>query len=313
MTLKERYKRFKAWQLEPFDWSFDENERHHCENCGYDFTGKFCPHCSQKAGLEKVSWKSVLQSTAEVWGMGNRSLLYSLWQLIWRPGYFISDYINGKRQVSFPPVKMLIVMGVISILIDNLFGINDVKVYNGGSQLVNQFFTWFHSNKGWGWLVMICFFLVPTWCLFRYAPHNTKHTLPQGFFITVFMAIQVLIVDNLADFFGDYFYILLPLCYFYVYRQLFGYGFWGNFWRVFILLGSGFFLVLLAMTIAELTTTPKSYTDELKAIIELLFCSVVPILVGMYISKITFKRREKQKETQNLEISVNDKTDNKTQ
>ena len=37
MTLKERYKRFKAWQLEPFDWSYDENERHHCVNCGNDF------------------------------------------------------------------------------------------------------------------------------------------------------------------------------------------------------------------------------------------------------------------------------------
>ena len=108
MTLKERYKRFKAWQLEPFDWSYDENERHHCVNCGYDFVGKFCPHCSQKAGLKKISWKSVLQSTAEVWGMGNRSLLYSLWQLIWRPGYFISDYINGKRQVSFPPYHVAI-------------------------------------------------------------------------------------------------------------------------------------------------------------------------------------------------------------
>jgi len=55
MTLKDRYKRFKAWQLEPFDWSFDENERHHCENCGNDFAGKFCPHCAQKAGLKKVS------------------------------------------------------------------------------------------------------------------------------------------------------------------------------------------------------------------------------------------------------------------
>ena len=126
MTLKERYKRFKAWQLNPFDWSYDENELHHCVNCGYDFAGKFCPHCSQKAGLKKISWKSVLQSTAEVWGMGNRSLLYSLWQLIWRPGYFISDYINGKRQVSFPPVKMLVVMGVFSVLIDSLFGVKEV-------------------------------------------------------------------------------------------------------------------------------------------------------------------------------------------
>ena len=312
MTLKERYKRFKAWQINPYDWSFDENERHHCENCGYDFTGNFCPHCSQKAGLKKISWKNVLQSIGELWGIGNRSMLYSLWQLIWRPGYFISDYINGKRQVSFPPVKMLIVMGIISILIDNWFGINKTKEVASSSSLIDQFFAWLKSSPGWGWLIMTCFFIIPTWCLFRYAPRNTKHTLPQGFFITVFMAIQILIVDILADSFGDFFYILIPLCYFYAYRQLFGYGFWGNFWRVIITLVSGFLLAALALTIAELITTPKSYTEELKAIIDLLFFSVVPILVGMYISKITFKRREKLKETQNLDISVNDKTDNKT-
>ena len=298
MTLKERYKRFKAWQLEPFDWSYDENERHHCANCGYDFAGKFCPHCSQKAGLKKVSWKSVLQSTAEVWGMGNRSLLYSLWQLIWRPGYFISDYINGKRQVSFPPVKMLVVMGVFSVLIDKLFGSHEVKAFQDSTSLNDQFFAWLESSPGWGWLVMTCFFIIPTWCLFHYAPRNTKHTLPQGFFITVFMAIQVLIVDDLADFFGDYFYIMLPLCYFYAYRQLFGYDYWGNFWRVAITLGSGFLLAALALSITDLlTASPKSYADEFIAIRDLTFYSVVPILVGMFISKKTFDFREKNKQT----------------
>ena len=298
MTLKERYKRFKAWQLNPFDWSYDENERHHCVNCGYDFTGKFCPHCSQKAGLKKVSWKSVLQTTAEVWGMGNRSLLYSLWQLIWRPGYFISDYINGKRQVSFPPVKMLVVMGVFSVLIDKLLGPNEAQAVQSSTTLVDQFFIWIKNSPGWGWLVMTCFFIIPTWCLFRYAPRNTKHTLPQGFFITVFMAIQVLIVDDLADFFGDYFYIMLPLCYFYVYKQLFGYGYWGNFWRVAVTLVSGFLLAALALAIAELlTTTPKSYADEFMAIRDLTLCSVVPILVGVFISKKTFDLREKNKQT----------------
>ncbi len=230
--------------------------------------------------------------------MGNRSLLYSLWQLIWRPGYFISDYINGKRQVSFPPVKMLVVMGVISVLIDKLFGIKEVVVNNGGSALVNQFFAWVKASPGWGWLIMTGFFMIPTWCLFRYAPRNTRHTLPQGFFITVFMAIQVLIVDDLADFFGYYIYVLLPLCYFYVYRQLFGYDYWGNFWRVVITMGSGFLLAALALAIAELlTTTPKSYADEFLAIIDLTFFSVVPILVGMIIGKKTFDFREKRKQT----------------
>ena len=306
MTFKERYKRFKAWQLNPFDWSFDDGKRQHCVNCGNDFAGNFCPHCSQKASLKKISWKSVLQSTAEVWGMGNRSLLYSLWQLIWRPGYFISDYINGKRQVSFPPVKMLIVMGVISVLFDNLLGINEFKAVQGDKSLVAHFVAWLKSSPGWGWLFMTCFFIIPTWCIFRYAPRNTKHTLPQGFFITVFMAIQVLIVECLSDFFGNYTYILIPLCYCYAYRQLFGYGFWGNFWRVFITLISGFLLAALAMTITDLLTTiPKSYADEFKAAGALILCSVVPILVGMYISKITFERREKKIETPNLEIPVN--------
>lgn len=314
MNIKEKYKRFKAWQLNAFDWEYDETEHHQCANCGHDFVGNYCPHCSQKEGLGRITWKRVFQSTAEVWGMHNRSFLYSLWQLIWRPGHLISDYINGRLQVSFPPVKMLVIMGVISVLIDNLFGVVEVKKVVGDSSLVNQFFAWTKDSPGWGWLIMTCFFIIPTWCIFRYAPRNTKHTLPQGFFITVFMAVMVLIVDDLADFFGDYFYILLPLCYFYSYRQLFGYNFWGNFWRVAITLVSGFLLATLALTIAELlTTTPKSYADEFKAIGDLIFCSVVPILVGMYISKKTFKRREKKKETQNLEISDNDQTENNNQ
>ena len=295
MTLKERYKRFKAWQLEPFDWSYDENERHHCANCGNDFAGKFCPHCSQKAGLKKVSWKSVFQSTAEVWGMGNRSMLYSLWQLIWRPGYFISDYINGKRQVSFPPVKMLVLMGLLSVLMDHLLGIKEFKAVRGDTSLDAEFFAWFWSSPGWGWLVMTGFFLIPTWCLFRYAPRNTKHTLPQGFFITVFMAIQTLIVECLADFFGYYTYILIPLCYFYTFRQLFGYDFWGNFWRVVITLVSGFWLVIMAMAIVDLLTASSKY--GVSDLVFLILHTVVLILVGMFISKKTFDFREKNKQT----------------
>ena len=40
------------------------------------------------------------------------SVLYSVWQLLFRTGYFISDYISGKRQMSFPPVKMLFILAV---------------------------------------------------------------------------------------------------------------------------------------------------------------------------------------------------------
>ena len=50
----------------------------------------------------------------DIWGLGSRSrsILYSVWQLLLRPGYFISDYISGKRQVSFPPIRMLFILAV---------------------------------------------------------------------------------------------------------------------------------------------------------------------------------------------------------
>lgn len=296
MNIKQQYKRFKTWQLNAFDWSFDEHEHHWCINCENDFVGNHCPHCSQKAGTGKISWKSVIQGAAEVWGFHNRSMVYSLWQLIFRPGYFISDYINGKRQVSFPPVKMLVVMGVISVIVDHLFVITDVTkdVVGGSSPLVQQFFEWLAENPGWGWLSIVCFFLIPTWCLFRYAPCNARHSLPQGFFIQVFMSLQVLIVDDLADFFTDYFYILVPLCYFYAYRQLFGYRFWGNFWRVLLMLFGGFMFALLAMAITELLTASStlSLSKDYDLLLTFIIFSLVPMLVGMYISKFTAKHRQ---------------------
>lgn len=50
----------------------------------------------------------------DMWGLGSRSrsVLYSVWQLLFRTGYFIGDYISGRRQVSFPPVKMLFILAV---------------------------------------------------------------------------------------------------------------------------------------------------------------------------------------------------------
>ncbi len=61
---------------------------------------------------------------------------------------------------------------------------------------------------------------------------------------------------------------------------------------------AGLLSATLAMTIAELLmTTPKSYADEFSVIRDLTFYLVVPIVIGMFISKKTFELREKRKQT----------------
>jgi hypothetical protein len=62
--------------------------------------------------MGRIGWNSVHQSVMDVWGLGSRSVLASACQLLLRPGYFVSDYISGKRQVSFPPMKMLFILAV---------------------------------------------------------------------------------------------------------------------------------------------------------------------------------------------------------
>ena len=311
MTLKERYQQFKAWQLNPREWSVDEHETHHCVNCGRDFVGNYCPCCSQKAGDDKISWKSVLKSSAEVWGVHNRSLLYSLWQLAFRPGYLISDYINGKKQVSFPPVKMLVVVGVFSVVVDHFFRSQAllkpaVKVKDG-SPLLNQFDNWLDSSPGWGTLILAFFFLIPTWLLFRYAPRNAKHTLPQGFFIQVFMAIIALVVDDLYDLTAiDYFLLLIPICYFISYWQLFGYRFWGNLWRVLIVMFSSFMMMVAVMIIIEMLTIDKAYSGEDYFVLtNFLLMATVPVVLGCLIGKIRYQRRAKKKAAEEEDITDN--------
>ena len=126
MSLKELYRRFRAWQAEPFHYE-DAVGQHICANCGRSYEGDFCPVCGQKNDVGRVSWKSVGQEMVKTLGLESRSLLSSILQLLGRPGYLIGDYITGRRQVCYSPVSMLFVMAVIVTLILQLAG---VKVVN---------------------------------------------------------------------------------------------------------------------------------------------------------------------------------------
>ena len=274
MDIKTLYRRFKNWQLDPFDNEFDSHDTQHCINCGHDFVGNYCPYCSQKSGLGPITWKSVWRSVAEVWGMHNRSLLYSVAQLFLRPGYFISDYITGKRQVSFPPVKMLAIIAVLGVIVDFLTGaihgmihvekgermayITDIFSWlnvhlNGAfpppSDYLNRVFLWLNTHPDLLSLVLLSFLIIPNYFIFRFAPRNTHHTLPQGFFIQVFSTSVFMILNMVYDItsLGLLVFILGAVMVFRTYRQLFGYGVWGTLWRVIMSFVCGYTLLSILL------------------------------------------------------------------
>ena len=252
--MRMKYWRFRAWQENPFRYAMNEEESHRCCNCNREYVGNFCPQCGQKATLGAVNWSSVRESVMEIWGVGTRSMTYTLWQLLWRPGYLIRDYISGKRQVSFPPVKMLLIVAIVCALITNLLGDSSEETHSAeGMDAVVAFFDWAERNQGWGFLIIYSTMILPTWVLFHHSPRCTAHKLPQGFFIQVFLSTLALIFVTLADFFVPIL-ILIPIYYYIAYYQLFGCGLWGTLWRmVLCMVAAAFIVLMIVYVIVDMT------------------------------------------------------------
>ena len=261
--LKNKYRQFRRWQEQPFDYH-DSHDHHGCCNCGAESENNYCPRCGQKAVYGPITWHSVWQGILDVWGVGTRSLPYSLWQLMWRPGYLIRDYISGKRQVSFPPVKMLVIVGVAIFFIGNLLDPGavfeeDPVAPTGLRHYIDVALNWLNRNMEWGVLLSFSFMIVPIWSLFRQAPKYPHHTLPQGFYIQVFASTQLLLWITLIAAFGELFWdtasgyaglivfvFLVPFIQLIDFKQLFGYGWWGTLWRAILAVPMGL-LVLKAL------------------------------------------------------------------
>lgn len=262
--IKEKIERFKEWQEHPHQYKLISENVHQCNNCGNEFTGNYCPICSQKAGMGRIGWRSVHQGVMDIWGLGTRSLLYSLWQLLLRPGHIIAEYIDGKRQVSFPPVKMLFIVAVLYSMVfywlfPDILGISlEAEATKEQDILLGDFISWSKANYSWFALIMALLAVFPTWVMFRFSPRHTAHTLPEGFFVQVFLAVLMIVFSFLLiplAMYDEYIYTFVVYCFFgiyylIVYKYLFGYGLWGTLWRsgfvlltVFILMAAGLFMV----------------------------------------------------------------------
>ena len=302
-SIKERYERFRQWQEKPVEYEFATDEIQHCNNCGHSFKGNYCPYCSQKAGVGHVGWGSVKRSVMDIWGLGSRSLPNTVLQLLLRPGYLISDYISGKHQVSFPPVKMLFIVAVIVVfwiyyLLPLLLG-EGFDVYGGLSNELEGFGAWNKSHFVWTYFILSLFYILPTWIMFRYSPRHTRHTLPQGFFIQIFLLVLNLVVSfiilSLLLFFFDYSYylyasfIVVIAYYFIAYKQLFGYGSWGTLWRLVFVLGTIIYLIT-SLTFLLFGNAPNSEYNKYYYAGDAAFYSLMIFALGWGINLIATRK-----------------------
>ena len=239
-----KWQAFRAWQKHPISYRMDESE-HVCNNCGHTFRGNYCPVCSQSARHGRISWAAIYQGIGQLWGIESRSAVYTLWQLFLRPGYLVRDYISGKRQVSYPPVKLLFILAAVVTLARYFFPVPDPEPSQIGFKYLDLASDWLGSHQNISELLNGCVLILPTWFLFRKAPNYPNHTIPEGFYLQVYLAILSYIFYSV--FVGHSgIASALTLCYNYMaYKQLFGFGYWGTLWRLTICIALSFTILLL--------------------------------------------------------------------
>lgn len=290
--LIQYYHRFCRWQqAEPRYVNRHEGEVRHCHNCGTEFSDNFCPRCGQRAEVGRVGWRSIRESITLLWGLDSRSLGYTLVQLLGRPGYLVRDYISGHRQVSFPPVKMLVLVCLSVVIFESVFHQeNNVISMHFKDEKTDSVIAWINAQKSWATLLYQSLYILPTWLVFRFAPGYPRHTLPEGFFLQVFLSVQSLLLSFLGYWNSDI-ELWLWLIYMYItYRQLFGYGWWSTLWRfvVVMLLHLGVMATVAAtVTVLLLHRDNGSYVYFLVLIFAIVLLTAVMLIVTHRINKRT--------------------------
>ena len=226
--------------------------------------------------------------------MDSRSLGYTLLQLLGRPGYLVRDYISGRRQVSFPPVKMLVIVCLFVVIFESVFHVkNDVIGLKFNVQEVDEIVAWINAQKSWATLFLQSFYILPTWLVFRYAPGYPRHTLPEGFFLQVFLSALSLLTTLFIGYWNEDLDLALWIIYMYItYRQLFGYGWWGILWRLAVLLQ----LAVTTMAFAAVIIMSVYNHDDILGILILLALVVVLEATILYathrINKHTYRNNK---------------------
>ena len=110
-----------------------------CADCDRAIDGadqKFCPACGQPTPAHRIDWHFLGHEFEHSVLHMDRGILYSLKNLMLRPGHFIRDYIEGRRARHVKPLMLIMILAAAMVFLAKYFLEGDVvgaAVAVGGS------------------------------------------------------------------------------------------------------------------------------------------------------------------------------------
>lgn len=93
-----------------------DQQPHTCKNCRKTFQGNFCPDCGQTQNTPRFTIRNAFQNILSGFFNIDNGFSRNLLEFLYRPGYMIRDYIDGKRVHYFKPFQSLFVLAALYIM-----------------------------------------------------------------------------------------------------------------------------------------------------------------------------------------------------
>ncbi|KMQ59980.1 hypothetical protein ACM46_17145 [Chryseobacterium angstadtii] len=119
---------------------------------------EFCSNCKQTMKPKRIDGTYILHEIEHVLHF-DRGILYTIRELLVRPGENIRNFISENRSRLVKPVIFIIVSSIIYTLINHFFHIEEsyIKIDGAGDSQLNAINSWVQSHYGYSNMIMGAF------------------------------------------------------------------------------------------------------------------------------------------------------------
>lgn len=191
-----------------------ESSNNLCINCEQTTQGKFCHHCGQKQGINRLTWSNILGDLQKrLFGFDN-NFLRTVKDLSIRPQAVVQSSIDGIRVRYIGAVGYYFLMVTIYILVTSFFDIDFAEMTSQYSQTINpelttkdlesirQLNTFVADNYRSISFLMMPFFILGIWLVFFNKGYNFLETSVLTFYghaHPIWMMIVFLLINKFTD------------------------------------------------------------------------------------------------------------------
>lgn len=181
-----------------------------CKNCSTEFEGKHCPVCGQRAKVKRITNQYVMEEVRDRVLRYDQGFLFTVLQLLRRPGHAIREYIEGKRVAYTKPIKFMIWATALNFLIFHFLGLDEDMVQaiktdgaSSGAQAFQVKFTqYLFDHPAIIMLLMIPNIALFSWLYFRKRGYNYAEHFVLNTYLMGEVSLLGLLTNPMIKFFG---------------------------------------------------------------------------------------------------------------